>query len=189
MILPFETADRFIQQATDLLQQHGLVKAPTAGIDQGDKRLVSGCLGAHDIGEVVRNDGGKGKEYLVRNLTSGKSWWYGLEGLRRLEGLPKGEFAKLGLKGDKETFFGWMMSQFSVFLDYAEERGLNSGMGGQIASSLGDDASHVTAFERKCIGEACEEIDKLRNRFNWPKMAERPKPPESVPELRIHRPE
>ena len=47
----------------------------------------------------------------------------------------------------------------------------------------------MSAFEKRCIEEANDEINKLRAKFNWPKLSQRPRPPDGVPELAIHRPQ
>lgn len=126
----------------------------------------------------MRDDGSEGSEFLVRNMTTGKSWWYDANNVRRLEGLEHADVSHLRLAGDKESFFAWMLALFAQFLNSAEE----------YERMEVEARSQVSAFEKRCIQEATDEIDKLRGKFNWPKMSQRPRPPDGVPELTIHRP-
>ncbi|CAD7949003.1 unnamed protein product [Amoebophrya sp. A120] len=52
-----------------------------------------------------------------------------------------------------------------------------------------DGEEEVTHFERVCVQEAIDEIDKIRKRFGWPLLKDRPKPAEGCPELVFSRPE
>eukprot|EP00392_Amoebophrya_sp_AT5.2_P008004 g8023.t1 len=45
---------------------------------------------------------------------------------------------------------------------------------GSLRSADGDE---ITPFECACLQNACDEIDKLRLKFSWPKASEKPKPP------------
>jgi len=147
-----------------------------------------GVLGRDELGEVIQVETSR-KPYLVRNLTrqGGQSWWYPAaaltqpteKALKLYERQKKLTTASGRRRKEPETFTLWIRQQF-----------LNASDDGDPDSVLElPERKEVNEFEKQCI-KTCEfEIDKLRKSNGWPSIHEKPKPPQGVPTLIIHRPD
>eukprot|EP00397_Hematodinium_sp_SG-2012_P002519 GEMP01002526.1.p1 GENE.GEMP01002526.1~~GEMP01002526.1.p1 ORF type:complete len:1175 (+),score=189.51 GEMP01002526.1:145-3669(+) len=147
-----------------------------------------GILDKGDLGVVTRVETCK-KPYLVQNLTrqGGNSWWYSSAALMKPteETLKKYEKEKklMTASGRKrkvpETFIDWTRAQF-----------LNSSDEGDPDTAMElTERKEVNEFEKQCIKQCEYEIDRLRKANGWPSIHEKPKPPQGVPTLNIHRPD